>query len=151
MSAASPVELLDRADRRWTRYTATIEANAGTNIHGEGHTAWTAPLAYSHFAYWWEWSLAALRAHLRGEPIPGAGEDYRVVNARRQAEDADLPLEEARGRAILARAALVTVLRQLPPERWDDYVREIAEDHLGNHVAEHIGFTGAVPAAAAPV
>ena len=128
----------DRA--QWDALVAALEAHARESLHAEGSPVWVSRDVYTHLARWMEHSADDLAARLEGgtvPPIPGTDDE---INARCQAEDGALSLNEARAWARRAFDARVQAIERVPAERWGTILEAVARADGAEHYAAHLSF-----------
>lgn len=136
MNAANVAEMLRRDREEWAALTALLDANPDRAVHQDGHD-WTARDVYNHFARWLEHSTNHFDATLRGERAQRLEGTDDQINARWQAEDSKLSLEEARSRAQREFDRRIQAIESLPEDRWTESLWAIAHADGWEHLAAH--------------
>lgn len=108
---------------------SALEAGAG-ETRGRAGT-WSVRDVLSHMARWDDLKRSELESELAGSP-PQSEPDYRILNARWLADDADLPLAVARERFRGAHEAYRSLLASVHDDRW-----EVARRHAEWTVAHY--------------
>lgn len=136
MDAAKVVEMLRRDSEEWARLTALLDADPARAVHQDGHN-WTARDVYSHFARWLEHSTNDFEATVRGAGLERPGGTDDEINARWQAEDSKLSLEEARAWAQREFDRRRAVIESLPLDHWTEPLWGIAHADGWEHIEAH--------------
>jgi hypothetical protein len=126
----------DRAE--WKALVASLNARSAGALHGPESPRWEARDVYAHLARWINNSMDAFAAWLDGRRViaPPEGSDDEI-NARWQAEDSVLPLDEARERAQRAFDRRLAAIEVVPPDGWDSILEEMARADGHKHYAAH--------------
>jgi hypothetical protein len=127
--------MLSEDRREWAALCVALDAHPDGPLHDP---EWTARDVYAHLARWIAHSTADLESVLAGggfAVIEGSGDDE--INARWQAEDSALTLDDARKRARSAFDRRVAVIAVVPPERWNDALLAIAHADDAEHYRAH--------------
>lgn len=136
MNPEAVAEMLRKDREEWAALTALLDDDPGRRVHQDGGD-WTARDVYAHFARWLQQSTNAFEARLRGESLPRPEGADDEINARWQAEDSKLTLEEAREWAQREFERRVKAIESLPAERWEQGLWAIAHADGYEHIAAH--------------
>ena len=140
MTTAAVAAMLTDDRALWDELGVALEAHAQESLHAEGSPQWVSRDVYAHLARWMEHSTADFVARLEGgsvPPIPGTDDE---INARWQAEDSRLTLNEARAWGQRAFDARVRAIEAVPAERWDVILNAVARADGSEHYAAHLSF-----------
>jgi hypothetical protein len=129
--------MLTRDRQAWRRLTALLDAHPDTVVHEPGSPAWTARDVYRHFTRWLNHSTDDLEANLGGRTLPRHEGTDDEINARWQAEDAALSIEEARQSAQAAFDRRIAVIASVPDDGWNPVTRGIAQADGHEHIEAH--------------
>lgn len=126
----------DRAE--WEALCAVLEARPDEALHDPESPDWTARDVYAHLARWMERSTSEFEGWLAtGTLLPKLEGSDDEINARWQAEDGGMTLDEARERAQAAFDRRIAAIASVPAERWDAVAEACARadgaEHFGNH------------------
>jgi hypothetical protein len=143
MNTAALAEMLERDRAEWARLTALLDAHPDAVIHEPGSPPWTARDVYSHFTRWINHSTDDFEANLAGRTLARPQGTDDEINARWQAEDASLSLEEARQRAHAALERRVAAIEGAPPDAWTPALDAIALADGHQHIKAHRRYVGA--------
>ena len=134
---------LEQVSALHERFSALVSDLAADGAEERGHRGtWSVKDAVAHVARWDELKLREIAAELSGT-APAAEPDYRVLNARWLAEDADLPISVARERLATAHEAYRSLLQSLSDEQWASLARRHVEwtiAHYERHVRAPLEF-----------
>lgn len=136
MNAANVAEMLRKDREEWSALTALLDADPGRRVHQDGHD-WTARDVYTHFARWLARSTDQFEATLDGRALPQLEGTDDEINARWQAEEANLSLEEARAGAQREFDRRLRVIESLPEDSWTEPLWAIAHADGWEHIAAH--------------
>lgn len=125
----------DRAE--WEALVAVLEAHPDEPLHDPNAPEWTSRDVYAHLARWMERSTNDLEAWLAGRTLPPLEGTEDEINARWQAGDSHLSLDEARKRAREAFERRWRAIESVPADRWDQPLEAIARADGGEHYANH--------------
>lgn len=130
--------MLDNDLEEWEALVLDLEAHPDAVLHDPASPGWTARDVYAHLARWMEHSTSSLEAYVAGrdQPSPIEGTDDEI-NARWQAEDAALTLDDARSRAETQFERRSQVIESVPAERWDKAVEAFAHADGAQHYRAH--------------
>ncbi|MEX1254532.1 MAG: maleylpyruvate isomerase N-terminal domain-containing protein [Dehalococcoidia bacterium] len=136
---AEPLAAMIREDHAdWKALVEALDAHPDATLHREGAVPWTSRDVYAHLARWIEHSTAALEARLHGRPPPADPEGTDdEINARWQAEDSSLTLDEARARAHRAFDQRLLAIERVPLDLWDAPLEAMARADGSEHYANH--------------
>lgn len=138
MTRPDIAEMLRRDEEEWQALRELLDRAGDRPVHAGGSPSWRASDVYAHLARWIDFSMDQFEARRDGrEPPPNPPGTDDEINARWQAEDADLTLAEARERALLAYKRRIDAVRSLPAERWDDELKAIANADGFQHFESH--------------
>jgi hypothetical protein len=141
MEPATTQAMLREDREEWRALCAVLDAHPEGPLHDPESPAWTARDVYTHLARWMERSTEALGAWLADgsvlSPLDGTDDE---INARWQAEDSGLSLDEARAQAQRAFDRLHQAIEAVPLDRWDAMVEAIARADGSEHYRAHRGF-----------
>jgi hypothetical protein len=130
----------DRAE--WQTLVAALDAHPGGPLHDPESPTWTARDVYAHLARWINHSTDAFESWLASRTLPPPANDMEgnddEINARWQAEDSHLSLDEARARAQRAFDRRIRAIEAAPADRWDDPILDATAHadgakHYRNH------------------
>ncbi|MCJ7604947.1 MAG: 6-carboxytetrahydropterin synthase QueD, partial [Dehalococcoidales bacterium] len=124
----------------WAELVAILDAHPEVNLHAPGSKPWNSRDAYAHLARWMEYNAAKINAAVAGKPIPVVGESVEEVNARWEAEDASLSLDEARQWAVISCETRKRVVESIPVSRWDSEIEQLARIEGASHFREHLSY-----------
>lgn len=135
-------ELMAEGDAAWTELCAVLDAaEPGVPLHDPDSPEWTSRDVYTHFIRMHEGSARAIRYELEtGERYHWSDLDEDELNERNVAEDRALSLEEARRRAIHARADYRALVAGLSDAQFEEIGRRHGDDLLGGHYRGHLGY-----------
>jgi len=122
----------------WEALDRELQSKGAGLVQGN----WTGAAVYGHLGRWLAMATAGLCHHLDEAEAPKAVGDEDAANDRWAAEDAALPVAEARERCARAFEALHSLLAELDPDRWDETVLQVAEDDGWNHLRVHFHAIG---------
>ena len=134
---------LEELWRRLSDRLNELSAEAGESRGRAG--TWSVRDVWAHIARWDDHSRAAIEAHRAGTGGAPEGQDtdYRTLNARWLAEDADLSAADAETRFRESFGAYRSLLGSLSAEEWDDVVRDELRstlEHYRDHLAAPLEF-----------
>ena len=126
----------DRSE--WALLCAALNAHPEGALHDPESPDWTARDVYAHLARWINHSTDAFESWLatRTIPTPPEGDDD-TINARWQAEDRHLTLEEARALAQQAFERRIRAIEATPADRWDKILEATAHADDAHHYRAH--------------
>jgi hypothetical protein len=127
----------DRAE--WALLVAALDAHPNAPLHDPESPEWTARDVYAHLAHWIEHSTAAFESWLATRALPASqleGSDDEI-NARWQAEDQRLTLDEARAWAQRAFDRRIAVIERTPADGWDAVLDATADADGARHYRNH--------------
>ena len=130
--------LLAADDRAWAELTAVLEANPDVNLHAPGSKPWNSRDVYAHLARWLEFNAAKVNALVAGRDVPVPGKSVEDVNAKWEAEDASLNLEEARQWAAMAYEVRKRAVKAIPASRWNREMEDAVRLEGASHFREHL-------------
>lgn len=126
----------DRAE--WDALCAVLDAHSDAPLHDPESPDWTARDVYAHLARWINNSTDAFDSWLVTRTLPAAPEgNDDEINARWQAEDSGLTLDEARSRAQQAFERRTSAIESAPSERWDPILEATANADGAEHYRNH--------------
>jgi hypothetical protein len=137
MEPPALAEMLDRDRAEWEALTAVLDRQSTGSLHRPGDPDWNARDVYAHLARWIIHSTDDFEAVLAGRSrthLEGSDEE---INARWQAADAGLSLDEARGRAQRAFERRLAVIQSVKADRWNPLLDAIAHADGHEHYANH--------------
>ncbi len=138
MDADAVREMLDEDRQEWQALCAALDAHPDGPLHDPESPEWTSRDVYAHLARWMEHSTAAFQSWLANRTIPKGPEgDDDEINARWQAEDSGLTLDEARARAQRAFGTRIAAIEAAPPDRWDEVLEATARADAAGHYRDH--------------
>lgn len=140
MTTDSIRALLAEDDHTWAELTAVLDAHPDVNLHAAGSKPWNSRDAYAHLARWLEYDTAKINAVVAGKPLPVAGKSVEEVNARWEAEDSSLSLEEARQRAFMSYRKRQHTIESVPVSEWDVTIKEVTRTGGASHFKEHLSY-----------
>jgi len=140
MIAEAVRTMIDEDRAEWEALVLLLEAHPDKVLHDPESPGWTARDVYAHLARWMTNSTDGLEAWLAGRVNPPIGGTDDEINARWQAEDSGLTLEEARARAEQQFERRISVIEAVPAERWDQAVEAFARADGAQHYRAHRGF-----------
>lgn len=140
MNASDIEARLAEDDRAWAELVAKLDAHPDVNLHAPGSVPWNSRDVYAHLARWLEFNTANLQALLAGHHPADPGKDYDGLNARWQAEDASLSLEEARQWAMMAYEVRKRTIAAIPPSLWSGDIREQIGLEGAVHFRDHLSW-----------
>ena len=156
MDANAIAAMLAEDRREWAALCATLDAHPDGPLHDpsplpsrEGARGlgpeWTARDVYAHLARWINHSTDAFELWLATRTLrPSTGEDDDTINARWQAEDSGLTLDDARALAQQAFDRRIRAIEAVPASRWDDPVLDaIAHADDAHHYRAHRSYIAA--------
>jgi hypothetical protein len=130
--------MLDEDSAEWEALVLDLEAHPDVPLHDPETPEWTARDVYAHFARWMQNSTDGLEAYVAGRPRPPATEGSDdEINARWQAEDSGLSLDDARARAEEQFERRIRVIESVPADRWDKIVEAFARADGAHHYRTH--------------
>ncbi len=127
-------------DEAWADLTAVLDTHPDVNLHAPGAAPWNSRDTYAHLARWLEYSTAALRAVLAGQPAPALDGTPDEMNERWHAKDIALSLEEARLWATHAYEDRKRAVRNIPLAAWGGEVEKYARYDGAQHIGHHLGY-----------
>ena len=130
----------------WAALCAVLDANPEVNLHDTNSRPWNSRDAYAHLARWLEYNAAKIKAEVEAKPLPVAGESVEEVNARWEAKDTLLSLEEARQWAKNAYKMRKRTLEAVPISRWGAEIEKIARIEGASHFRDHLSYITLVDA-----
>lgn len=135
-------ELMAEGDADWAALCAALDrADPGTPLHDPEAPEWTSRDVYTHFWRMHSGSARAIRFELEhDERYQWSGLDEDELNERNVAEDRALSLDDARQRAIDARADYRGLVAALSNEAFEAIGRRHGDDLLGGHYRGHLGY-----------
>ncbi len=139
MDPAAIAAMLAEDHREWAALCAALDARPEGPLHDPESPAWTARDVYAHLARWINNSTDSFDSWLASRTIPKTLEgDDDTINARWQAEDSGLTLDEARALAQQAFERRIRAIESAPADRWDDPVLDaIAHADDAHHYRNH--------------
>lgn len=137
MDAESLARMLDRDHIEWARLVTILDAHPETVIHEPGAPPWTAKDIYSHFARWINHSTDDLEANRAGRALARLDGTDDEINARWQAEDAALSLDQARHQAQAAFDRRAAAIESVPADAWSPALDAIAFADGHEHIEAH--------------
>lgn len=143
MDAESLRELQQKDAAGWARITAHLDAHPEGRVHGDGSDPWTSTAVYAHLGRWFDHSTELVEAARDGRPAPTMDASMDEVNARWRQEDADLTLDEARGRANRAHDRYLAAVASLPEELWTETIERNVIADGWDHYDHHLRYTNA--------
>jgi hypothetical protein len=145
---AEAVQAMLREDRaEWALLVAALDAHPDGPLHDPESPEWTARDVYAHLARWIEHSTAAFESWLatRALAAPQLEGTDDEINARWQAEDQRLTLDEARAWAQRAFDRRIAVIEAAPPDRWDPVLEATAHADDAKHYRNHRAYIVVAP------
>lgn len=136
MDAERIAEMLRKDREEWAALTKLLDTDPDRAVHQDGHD-WTPRDVYTHFARWLGHSTNDFEATLRGEGLARPEGTDDEINARWQAEDSKLSLDEARAWAQREFDRRTRVIQSLPEDRWTEPLWAIAHADGWEHIAAH--------------
>ena len=130
----------------WQRLSDRLKELSEDAAESRGRAGtWSVKDVWAHIARWDDQSRAVIEAHRAGrrDAPEGLDTDYRTLNARWLAEDADLSASDAETRFRDSFRAYRALLRSLSAEEWDDVVRDELRstlEHYRDHLAAPLEF-----------
>ncbi len=134
------VQQMLREDRaEWDALCVVLDARPSGPLHDPESPEWTARDVYAHLARWINHSTDAFESWLttRSLPKPGLEGNDDEINARWQAEDADLTLDEARELAQQAFDRRIRAIESAPSDRWDAILDATGNADGARHYRNH--------------
>ena len=134
--------LMTEGDAAWTELCAVLDAaDPDVPLHDPDSPDWTSRDVYTHFLRMHAGSARAIRYELEHDDrYQWSGLDEDELNERNVAEDRALTLDEARRRAIEARADYRALVAGLTEEQFDRIGRRHGDDLLGGHYRGHLQY-----------
>lgn len=130
--------MLQRDESEWRALVSLLDAAGDAVVHQPPAPPWNARDVYAHLARWLSHSTDAFEAHRAGRgPPPGPPGTDDEINARWQAEDAELSFAEARERARAAYQRRLSAVRSTSAGAWDEVLRATAHADGYQHYASH--------------
>jgi hypothetical protein len=124
--------------REWAALCAALDAHPEGALHDPESPTWTARDVYAHLARWINHSTDAFESWLTTHTLPTAPEgDDDTINARWQAEDSALTLDEARDRAQGAFDRRIRAIESVPEDKWDKILEATAHADDATHYRNH--------------
>ena len=117
MNAAAIAAMLDEDRREWALLSEALDAHPEGALHDPESPEWTARDVYAHLARWIAHSTDDLESVLAGGGIKPIEGDDDTVNARWQAEDSSLTLDEARAKAQEVFERRITAIESVAADR----------------------------------
>jgi hypothetical protein len=139
MNAATIAAMLREDRAEWAALCAALDAHPDGPLHDPESPEWTARDVYAHLARWINHSTDAFELWLATRSLrPSTGEDDDTINARWQAKDSSLTLDEARALAQQAFERRIRAVESVPADRWDDPILDaIAHADDAHHYRAH--------------
>jgi hypothetical protein len=138
MDAAAIAAMLAEDRAEWQALVAALDAHPDGPLHDPQSPEWTARDVYAHLARWINNSMDGFDSWLANRtlpPPPGGNDDE--INARWQAEDSGLTLDEARARAQQAFDRRIRAIESAPADRWDRVLEATANADGAEHYRNH--------------
>jgi hypothetical protein len=138
-------ELMRAGDAAWAELCAVLDAaDPDQPLHDPDSPEWTSRDVYTHFWRMHAGSARAIRFEVEtGERYRWSDLDEDELNERNVAEDRSMSLDEARRRAIDARADYRAVMASLTEEQFESIGRRHGDDLLGGHYRGHLRYIAA--------
>jgi len=138
MNAEDVATMLEEDRREWSALCETLDAHPEGTLHDPESPAWTARDVYAHLARWINNSIDGFESWLATRTIPTPPHvDEDTINARWQAEDSHLTLDEARAFAQKAFERRVRAIESAPADRWDKILEATAHADDAHHYRKH--------------
>ena len=140
MDAVAIAEMLRKDRHEWRKLATMLEAHPDEPLHDPNSPTWTSRDIYAHLARWMERTTEQLKAELAGQPLPPIPGTDDEINARWQAEDSHLSLEQAREWAQQAFDHRIRAIESVPGDQWNDTREAIARGDGDEHYAAHLSY-----------
>ncbi len=133
---------MGEGDAAWAALCAVLDAaDPDVPLHDPDSPEWTSRDVYTHFWRMHSGSARAIRFELEhDERYQWSGLDENELNERNVAEDRALSLDEARRRAVEARADYRTLMAGLSDEAFESIGRRHGDDLFGGHYRGHLDY-----------
>lgn len=137
MDAEAVRQMLHEDRAEWEALVAVLDAHPDGAVHDPESTEWTARDVYTHLARWITHSTNDLKAVLAGGKIALLEGSDDEINARWQAGDSHLSLDQASQWARQAFERRIQAIEAVAPDRWDNVLESIARADGADHYRGH--------------
>ena len=137
MNAEAIAAMLDEDRREWALLCEALDAHPEGALHDPESPEWTARDVYAHLERWINHSTGDLERVLAGGGITPIDGDDDTINARWQAEDSSLTLDEARAKAERTFERRIAAIESVAADRWNPALAAIAHADDATHYRAH--------------